>query len=252
MERLQMIHKAKTYLEKLADSIDPITQKTIEDPLLKRQEIKDTFIYIISLLDELIDNNGEVININDPIEFTVDRIDKCLITVSNQPIQVSGFVKRINKQVDKTKMATLKPSFLTEWLLNNGFINKEKRAVLKDEIYYSTTSSSKDVGIVEQDRTNTETGEIRKVLVLTKKAQEFIVDNLENIIGNVDEIVMPKVDDNEQDVENAWQVWTEEEQERLICEFTKDKLTIEEIASIHHRRTGGIRSRLKKLGLIER
>ena len=250
MERLQMIEKAKTYLENLVDSIDPITQKAIDDSLLNKREIKDIFIYIISLLNELIDNNGEVINVNEPIEFTVDRIDKGLITVSNQPIQVNGFVKRINKQVDKTKMATFKSSSLTEWLLNNGFINKEKRAVLKDEIYYSTTSASRDVGIIEQDRTNPETGEVRKVLVLTKKAQEFIVDNLENIMSNIDEIVLPKVDDNEQDEECAWQVWTEEEQDRLICEFTKDKLTIEEIANIHHRRTGGIRARLKKLGLI--
>lgn len=251
MEKLQKILKAKTYLECMAQSIDPTTQETIDDPVLKKHEIKEMFQYIASLLDELIMNNGEVINVTTPIEFQIERINKSLITVSDQPIQISGLVKRINKQIDKTRMESFKQSILTEWLLQNGYLNKDKRTVLKDITVYLTTESSKDIGILEQDRINSETGEIKKAIVLTKKAQEFIVDNLENIIGITEEIKVPKISDNYQELDMAGQKWTNEEQERLVQEFIEEKLTIEQIARIHHRKVGGIKARLKKIGLIE-
>lgn len=251
MTRLQMILKAKAFLEFMADSIDPTTQESVEDSLLEKQEVKEMLRYAVSLLNELIANNGEVINVTAPIEFQVERIDKKLIAVSDQPIQISGLVNRINKQVDKTKMGLFKQSLLTEWLLHNGYINKDKRPVLKNEIVYTATSSSNDIGILEQDKINSETGEIKKTVVLTKKAQEFIVDNLENILGLSEEIRLPNASDNNEEIEMAWQKWTEEEQERLIHEFTKENLTLEQIAGIHHRKVGGIRSRLRKLGLID-
>lgn len=251
MERLQKILKAKTYLEFMAQSIDPTTQEAIDDPVLQKHEIKEMFQYIASLLDELIKNKGEVINITTPIEFQIEKINKNLITVSDQPIQISGLVKRINNQVDKNKMSSFKQSLLIEWLLQNGYLNKDKKPVLKDVIVYSTTDSSKDIGIMEQDRINPETGEIKKAVVLTRKAQEFIVNNLENIVGMTEEIKSPKTSDSYQELDMAGQKWTNEEQERLVQEFIEEKLTIEQIAQIHHRKVGGIKARLKKIGLIE-
>ncbi|MBQ8196885.1 MAG: DUF1351 domain-containing protein [Clostridia bacterium] len=48
----------------------------------------------------------------------------------------------------------------------------------------------------------------------------------------------------------AWEKWTEEEESRLVKEFNQG-LSVDEIASMHNRKEGGIRARLKKLGLIE-
>ncbi|MDE6434649.1 MAG: hypothetical protein K2L07_10540 [Lachnospiraceae bacterium] len=251
MEKLQKLIKAKTYLECMVHSIDPTTQETIEDSILQKHEIKDMLRYIVSLLNDLIENNGEVINVTAPIEFHTEMINKDLITVSDQPIQISGFVRRINNQVDKTKMRLFKQSLLNEWLLQNGYLNKNKKSVLRDIVVYSATESSNDIGIVEQEKIDYETGEIKKTIVLTKMAQEFIVNNLENIIGNTEKIRLPKTNDNYQVLDMAGQKWTNEEQESLIHEFTEEELTIEQIAILHHRNPGGIRARLKKLGLIE-
>lgn len=55
-------------------------------------------------------------------------------------------------------------------------------------------------------------------------------------------------DDN--DVNRVGQKWTADEEERLIESFDLG-LTIFEIAELHGRKVGGIRSRLKKLGRIE-
>ena len=48
----------------------------------------------------------------------------------------------------------------------------------------------------------------------------------------------------------AWEKWTEQEDMRLIEEF-KRGLTITQIAEMHNRKPGGIKSRLKKHNLID-
>ncbi len=149
-------------------------------------------------------------------------------------------------------MKTFKPSRLTEWLLNNGFLNKDKKTVVKNQTVYTVTSTSSDIGIIEQEKTNSETGEIDKTIVLTKTAQEFIVENLESIMGLSEDIKAPNHDIVYPTSDMVGQRWTEEEQQRLICEFVNEKLTIEQIARLHQRKSGGIKSRLIKLELIEK
>lgn len=49
----------------------------------------------------------------------------------------------------------------------------------------------------------------------------------------------------------AYVKWTEEEENQLISDFTNNNLTINELSKKFQRQPGGIRSRLRKLGLIE-
>lgn len=252
MNKLQMILKAKSYLEFLAHSIDPTTEESIKDSVLQKPEIQDMIFYTISLLDELIANEGEVVNVATPTEFSVEKIDRNAISISDQPIQIGGFVKRINQQVDNTKMRSFKPLQLTEWLLNNGYLIKDKRPVVRNVTVYSITESSKEIGIVEQEKINSETGEIKKSVVLTKTAQEFIVNNLDNIVGLAEDIKSSANSDNHSTENMVGRKWTKDEEKRLIHEFTEEKLTIKQIANLHCRKTGGIRARLIRLGLIEK
>ncbi|MBD5636931.1 MAG: hypothetical protein HDP28_03800, partial [Clostridia bacterium] len=138
------------------------------------------------------------------------------------------------------------------WLLINGYLNTDKKPVVRNQTVYTTTPSSKDVGIITQDNIDLDTGEVDQTIVLTKTAQEFIIDNLENIVGLVENIKLPDPNVKYPELEMIGQKWTEEEQQRLIREFTEEKLTIARIAELHHRKSGGIRSRLIKLGLIEK
>ena len=47
------------------------------------------------------------------------------------------------------------------------------------------------------------------------------------------------------------QKWSEDEEVKLIDAFMEEKLSIKDIAQRHQRKEGGIRSRLKKLRLID-
>ena len=57
-----------------------------------------------------------------------------------------------------------------------------------------------------------------------------------------------------EDIEDSSMIgkaWTEDEEVKMIDAFMIEKLSIKAIAQLHQRKEGGIRSRLKKLRLID-
>ena len=59
-----------------------------------------------------------------------------------------------------------------------------------------------------------------------------------------------KQEEYSEEFPNAWGAWTKSEEKRLAEAF-KQGASLEELAQSHGRMVGGIKARLKKLGLIE-
>ena len=252
MEKVQKLQKAKFYLEMLACSMDPTTQEFIESEVLRKREIKDVLIYVSSVLEELIGNKGEVVNVSKLISFQASKLNKHAIMLSNEPIQLSSLMTRINKQVDTKTMRKLGASKISKWLIEQGYLVNEKVSVVKEISQLAITDTAENIGIVMDNKVDEKTGEIKPLVLLTRKAQEYIVENLETILGE-------EIEDNirQDDVAPVitysmkGQLWSKEEETRLVEEYAELKLDISEIAKLHNRNNGGIRARLKKLGLIE-
>lgn len=251
MEKLQKLQKAKFYLEMLACSMDPTTQEFIESEVLQKRKVKDVLMYVSSVLEELIENKGEVVNISKPISFQVSRLNKYAIALSNEPIQLSNLMARINKQVDTKTMRKLGASKISKWLIEQGYLVNEKVSVVKEISQLTITNNAESFGIVMDNQVDERTGEIKPCLLLTRKAQEYIVDNLETILG--EEIVesMPNEVPMAPNYSMRGQRWSKEEEDKLVSEYTEQKLSISGIAKLHNRNNGGVRARLEKLGLIK-
>lgn len=191
MNRVQKIQRAKSYLEMLSHSLDPLTGEEISDPILSKQEIKNMFTYVALILQEVIDNGGEVVKLDEPAEFKIEKLNKSAITISDKPIQLRGFIARINKAANNSKMKSLSIACITNWLIERGYLTSEKVQVVRNMSQYNITDSSIQIGITSEEKVDTKTGELKKNVVLTKAAQEFIIDNLEEILAknpdNVDE-----------------------------------------------------------------
>ena len=249
MEKVQKLQKAKLYLDMLAASMDPLTQEFIDDEILQRKEIKNLLTYVSGVIEELIWNNGDVVNVSKPMDFQASKLDKFVITLSDEPIQLTTLLARINKQVDARIMRRLGPSRIAEWLVDNGYLIREKVPVVRQISQLFTTESSEDFGIVIGEKTNVKTGEIKSRILLTRKAQEYIVDNLESILGE-------EGDENNSDVPEGTkpsmngQPWTRREDEQLLEEYKERRLSISEIAQLHRRDDSGVYTRLKRLGAI--
>lgn len=182
MNRVQQIQKAKSYLDLLSQAIDPTTGEAIEESILQKQQIKEVFSFISSVLEELIANNGEVVHLETPMVFQPELINKELVTISDKPISVIGFVSRINKQVNKKIMQNLGYSKINNWLLQNGYLVSEKVAVVRQETKYCATEKAQTIGILSSDKVNEKTGEVSTCVLLTSQAQEFLIQNLEAIL----------------------------------------------------------------------
>ena len=250
MEKVQKLQKAKLYLEMLACSMDPTTQEFVESEVLQKKEIKDILMYVSSVLEDLIGNNGEVVNISKPMSFQASRLNKHVIMLSDEPIQLSGLITRINKQIDTKYMRKLGPSKISKWLIEQGYLTNEKISVVKEISQLTITDNAESFGIVMDSKVDEKTGEIKPCLLLTRKAQEYIVDNLETILGEEVENISNEVA-KKPDYSMRGQLWSKEEEDKLILEYKENKLSISEIAKLHNRNNGGISARLKKLGLIE-
>ena len=182
MHRVQQIQKAKSYLDLLSQAIDPTTGEAIEENVLQKQQIKEVFSFISSVLEELIANNGEVVCLETPMAFQPESINKELVTISDKPILVIGLVSRINKQVNKRVMQHLGYSKINNWLLQNGYLVSEKVSVVKQETKYSATEKAHTIGILSSDKVNEKTGEISPCVLLSAQAQKFLIQNLETIL----------------------------------------------------------------------
>lgn len=250
MEKVQRLQKAKLYLEMLACSMDSTTQEFIESEILQKKEIKDMLKYVSTVLEELIGNNGEVIKVIKPIDFQVSKLNKQEIILSNEPIQLSALMARINKQVDTKTMRKLGVSKVSKWLIEQGYLTNEKVSVVKEVSRLAITDNAETLGIVLDNKVDEKTGEIKPCVLLTRKAQEYIVNNLESILA---EEIVEEQEKNPLKANSSMrgQLWSKDEEDKLIDEFIEQKLSIGEIAKLHGRNTGGIRARLKKLGLIE-
>lgn len=233
----------------LSCSMDPTTQEFVTNEILQKKEIIDTLQYISSLLEEVIANNGEIIQVKKPMGFQISKLDKQAIVLSDTPIQLSALMSRINKQVDTEKMRKLGSGKISKWLIEQGYLVKEKVSIIKFTSKLTVTDNSEDIGIILNDTVDEKTGEIKSRVLLTRQAQEYIVNNLENILSE-------EPTDNEE--ENTSQksnysmrgrLWSKEEEDKLVFEYVEQKLTVNEIARLHNRNYNGIRARLKKLGV---
>ncbi len=183
MNRTEKLQKAKSYLEMLSNSIDPTTGEAVNDATLKNGDIKDIFIFVAEILKEVIDNDVDVIRLDELSPLKIENLNKSAIAVSDKPVQLKGFIMRINKEIKNSRMKKLQGATITNWLVEKGYLTSEKVAVVRNITQFSTTDVSAQIGIISEEKVDIKTGELKKKVVLTNTAQQFIIDNLEDILS---------------------------------------------------------------------
>lgn len=190
---IEKMKKAKIYVHKMAEGIDPITDIKIENNnILNNTAIKNCLFYIERILDEVIKNNG-IKSKNgtkikkEPFYITEEQIKKVII--SELPISISVFCRNVNKVIDTDVYKKFDYKNVIEWLIDNGFLKYSQN---KDGSYIKRiTETAKFIGMMEENRVNM-TGKEYMVILYNRKAQQFILDNIYNIINskNIDMFIV--------------------------------------------------------------
>ena len=192
MTDLEIMQRAKQYIDSLANGYDPLSGKPVkDDDVVNQVRVARCLFYVSGVLQKVIDNGGEVQRRRKPKE---PKPQKELFTVTGEQIaqlkphtaflsatKVAGIV---NELIDTEKMQKLKTTDLIGWLLSIGMLTEvENEHGKKRKI---PTPNGEMLGMKETSFVN-EQGVPTQYTVYDKNAQQFIFDNLEAIIAFIRE-----------------------------------------------------------------
>ena len=199
MTELETMERAKMYIEKLANGINPIDDSVIPDgDVVNNVRLSRCFFYVADVLQKVIDNGGEVKNQREkknkkvPFDISFDDIQK--YPFSDEPIALSKIAERITSLVDDENMKKLSYKNIADWLVEIEML----RIVTKDDgkTAKAPTDQGRNIGISVEVR-NGQYGEY-EIIVYNRTAQQFIVDNIEAVIENIKkQKSMPKLTEEE-------------------------------------------------------
>lgn len=182
MTELETMQRAKMYMDKLANGIDPIKDTELPgDSALNNVRLARCFFYVSDVLGRVIENGGNVgAKPKTPKlpEFSATAEAVARVPISQEPLRITQFVEHINAVLGNPQMKKLSTTTITNWLLSKGIL--EKRAGADGNAQRLPTETGIMLGLFMEVRRG-QYGEYTAVLY-GAEAQKFILDNLEAIL----------------------------------------------------------------------
>ena len=181
MTELEMIGRAKIYIDKLANGVNPLDDTTIPDSEIVNQvRLSRCFFFVSDVLRRVIEQGGiEPQPKTKKHPFALSYEKRNLFTYSETPIPISEITKRINALKPADSMKNLNYANITSWLLKIGMLDLER--ISDGKTRKRPTAAGIEAGITVEERISANGS--YHVVVYDKKAQTFILDNLDAIIS---------------------------------------------------------------------
>ena len=180
MTELEKIEYAKSFIDKLANGINPIDDTVIkDDDVVNNVRLSRCFFYVSDILRQVIENGGTNKKKSGKLRFELSTEELAKFPFSNSPIAISEIAKRLNSLITKENMRKISHRDLSNWLLATGMLCEQ--STYDGKTTKRPTEQGSNIGISTEVRTG-QRGEYT-VVVYNKEAQAFIVDNLEAIIA---------------------------------------------------------------------
>ena len=244
MTELEKLQYTKSFIDKLANGINPLTGEAIpEDELLNNIRVSRCMFYVSGILNELCmelsSGHSKGKSKQTPKgNFHISDEGIQAFEYSESGMYVGDIAAKLNGMVEAENTKKISYNDITKWLIQQQYLylhtmddgTKCKRP----------TQAGLNLGISEELRSS-KRGEYY-VLLYNVNAQKFIVTNCNTIVE--------AANNSENQALNGRQ-WTLEQDKRLT-EMFNDGSPVAEMAKECQRTTGAIRARLVHLGLISR
>lgn len=182
MTELETMQRAKMYLDKLAQGIDPISGQEIpEDSCLNNVRLARCFFYVSGVLEKVIQNDGFVGSKPrvSRTEFVITPQQLASVILPPQPLRITEFTDLIHQAAGgDPEMRKPSTTLLTNWLLEKGFLQKVAGADGKSQRL--PTPAGNSLGISAETRQG-QYGEFTAVYY-SQSALRFLLDNLPGIL----------------------------------------------------------------------
>ena len=175
MTELEIMQRAKMYMDMLAQGIDPISGRAVPgDSALNQARLARCFSYVSEVLDKVITNGGNVGSAPKTQAFAISPEQLAMVQLSAEPVTVSWIIDSLARAVNNPDMRKLSATVITNWLLQQGFLEKRTNAEGKNTRI--PTPSGHAIGLTSETRQGRD-GEYQMVLY-NLNAQRFILDHL--------------------------------------------------------------------------
>ena len=179
MNENEKLLKAKSYLDKLANGINPITNELAsENDTINNIHISRCLFYVSDVLRNLIENNNNPQKKkNSKIPFSVTPQQLADYVFDDNPITVTEITKKLNSLIDTEKMKGIKTTSITNWLIKINML--EYFADENGKNHKIPTENGIQLGITTQERLGMYGS--YKVVLYDSNVQQFILDNIDTI-----------------------------------------------------------------------
>ena len=189
---IEILKRAQQYIEKLANGIDPLTDETINgNPLLDNARICRCFFFVSDILQQVIDNNGEIskpsksTRTNKP-RFEYNEAVMSILHPSKFPQSLTKSIQFWQSQIDEAygedyseQFGTIPRVAIVDWLVQNEYLETVDRQC-GGKTHKLPTPKGQSVGITQSE--NKVNGIPYIAVNYTPQAQQFILDNLNHIL----------------------------------------------------------------------
>ena len=238
MNENEILVHAKSYIDQLANGINPLDGSQIADnEVVNNVRISRCLFYVSGILQQVIDAGGTVKAVKPKKKkFQITDEEILNLKADELPLSISELAKKINLYKNDENMSKLSHRRITDWLVELGFLEKCETSDGKSR--QKISDEGKKIGIFLEDRMGAYGP--YTVKLYSKEAQQFIIDNLQSILASSDDF----------NSENHGMPWNEE-QDKILLDLYQKQMPISSIADEMKRSQGAIKARLKKLGIAE-
>ena len=126
MTELEKIEYAKSFMDKLANGINPLDDTPIpEGDIVNHVRLSRCFFYVSDILRQIVENGGVTPPPKTPRAgkqaFTITEEARAGLRVTDAPLTVSEIADYLNDTVDETAMKKITAASINSWLVDRGF-----------------------------------------------------------------------------------------------------------------------------------
>ena len=183
MTELEKIAYAKSFIDKLANGINPVDDTPIPDgDIANNVRLSRCFFYVSDILRQVIENGGTVANQSAKVrkqEFSLTSSERARLLVSEKALTVTEIANYLNGHINQETTKKITGASINDWLMSIGLLEVVKLQNGKQR--KQPTVQGNEMGIFVDER-NGQFGQYYVVL-FTSEAQQLIYDNIEAIVS---------------------------------------------------------------------
>ena len=203
MTELEKIAYAKSFIDKLANGINPLDDTPIpEDDIANNVRLSRCFFYVSSILQKEIDKERRKRPKEkkpDKLPFSITPEQLQQFEYSTYPISVSAMGRKINwlvrEDIEEKRMEKFPYRKINYWLRDIRMI--EWREWENGKLRRFPTPEGESIGLVLEFWEKY--GRKTPVIYLSEEAQHFIIDNIEAVMAAEKGSLSPMLEENDDD-----------------------------------------------------